>query len=228
MSLQYNPLMEYKSPRDNKRNIEMLFEYYDVISQPQDTDILGNLQIWIYGSDREKYPPHCHIRFADGSFGFEVSLLDWTVVSIKHSNAANSWDSIDRNIKKAFFTWLNRPSIEGENKTNKHYMFYSWNSTNRNNRLENWIDKKSALDPDLLRYVNHKPFIDSGELMGMVMEKLLPIYNGTDKTYKNFLHNLEPLQLLKELQIDIKISEDNKKLINIIKTAEKIAYDCNY
>lgn len=224
MSIQYNPLMEYKSPRNDKKNIEMLFEYYDVISHPKDVDMLGNWQVWIYGSDREKYPPHCHVRLSDGSLEFEVSLLDWSVINIKHSNMPNSWDSIGNDIKKGFFTWLNRQSIPHPRDTNKYYMYTFWDGANYNNKLENWVDKKSDLDLDLIDYLNPHSIPSNEEVMAAVQKALYPIYISSDVDYKKYLHNLPPLQLIKELKLDLNIREGNKKLINIIQTAEKMMY----
>ena len=71
---QSKTIMEATYPKN------LLFEYYDRVSQVQDSDVLGNWEVWIYGSDREAFPPHCHVRLKDGSFEFEVSLLNWKVI----------------------------------------------------------------------------------------------------------------------------------------------------
>ena len=101
---------------------EILFEYYDRISKPQDSDVLGNWQVWIYGSDREAFPPHCHVRLPKKHLEFEVSLLNWEVINIKHSGLNNSWDSIGRDIRTGFFEWLTRPSKTDPSISNRCYM----------------------------------------------------------------------------------------------------------
>lgn len=94
--------MESIYPGNIEEN-KLLFEFYDMMNHPtKDKDILGEWQIWIYGSDREAFPPHCHVRLSDGSIEFEVSLLNWEIVNIKHSKMPNSWDSIDNKLKNLF------------------------------------------------------------------------------------------------------------------------------
>ena len=116
-----------------------LFEYYNMLSHPKDSDILGNWEVWIYGSDREVYTPHCHIRTKNDSLEFEVSLLTWKVIAIKNSKLTSSWKSIDSKLKKAFFEWLDRPSVQDPSKSNEFYMYHFWDDTNPKSPLETWV-----------------------------------------------------------------------------------------
>lgn len=209
--------VEYIHPR-NQHN--MLFEYYDRVSKPKDNDVLGNWQIWVYGSDREAFPPHCHIRLPNGSVEFEVSLLNWEVINIKHSDAPNSWDSIDKDIRKGFFEWLDRPSKERPNNTNKENMFMFWNGANSDNPLEKWVDKKDDIDDDLLIYLGKK--IDYVRLSKDITAFLVDIYFQNAEERKR-LHKLPYQELVRLAGYDMDISND-EKAIAVVTQAETNVY----
>ena len=201
-----------------------LFEYYDMLSHPKDSDILGNWEVWVYGSDREAYTPHCHIRTKNGSLEFEVSLLTWEVINIKNSKLPNSWVSIDRKLKKAFFEWLDRPSVQDPSKSNKFYMYRFWDGANPKNPLEKWVDsKKNNIDKDLVKYINPpKVYIDLWKLHSQITSKLTPIYmKDRDRRYE--LHQHSPSDLLKILDIDVDI-DGNKEAEEMVAMAENEVY----
>ena len=198
----------------------LLFEYYDRVSQVQDSDVLGNWEVWIYGSDREAFPPHCHVRLKDGSFEFEVSLLNWKVINIKHSDIPNSWDSIGREVKKGFFEWLNRESKQVVTLTNKQFLYIFWDGANASNPLSNWVDKKEDIDGDLLSFLDKS--IDVDKLRKQVIGSLFEIYS-VDENTRNELHKLTPQDLLKAIGITIDIGS-NQDAIEAVKTAEKNVY----
>ena len=195
----------------------LLFEYYNRISKPQDSDILGDWEVWVYGSDREAFPPHCHVRLKDDSFEFEVSLLNWEVINIKNSKLANNWDSIDRRVKEAFFTWLNRIAKKQGGLINKIVLYNYWNDANVQNPLEKWVDKREDIDKDLLQYLNND--IDAVWLHRTVIGVLSSIYYG-DRDERERLHKMQPQELLSALGIEVDIS-GQEDAIEAVKSAEK-------
>lgn len=137
-----------------KENKGLLFEYYIQASNPKyDNNILGNVQIWVYGNDRQDFTPNCHIMVADKSIEFEVSIIDWTIVNVKRpNNISCDWGSF-RKIGKVFFKWL-----ESKNKLgvkNKKYLYSLWDGSNPNNTLEDFIKSNNLkiLDEDLIKYI---------------------------------------------------------------------------
>lgn len=154
--------MEWIHP---KHQYNLLFEYYDRASNEGDNDLLDNWEVWIYGSDKEVFPPHCHVRLPDGSVEFEVSLLNWEIVNITHRELLNSWESIDKNLKEGFFKWIDRESKENIKLINKELLYVFWNGANPYNRLEKWIDKKDDIDKDLLVYIHNKDKINIESLI---------------------------------------------------------------
>lgn len=131
-----------------------LFEYYGQVSDPKkDNFILGNIQIWVYGSDRIKFTPHCHIMLADKSIEFEVDLLNFEVINVKSPKGTNcSWNSFS-NIKKPFFKWLElKNNVTGKN---IYKLYSSWDQNNPRNTLIDFIAKHNIenLNKDLFDYV---------------------------------------------------------------------------
>ena len=133
----------------------ILFEYYSQASSPKyDTNILGNIQIWVYGNDRQNFTPHCHVMFADKSVEFDVSLLDWNVINIKYpNNRTCDWSSFNE-FKKPFFVWLER--INRLKMKNKIKLFMLWDANNPNNTLSDFIERNNINinDEDLIEYVD--------------------------------------------------------------------------
>lgn len=209
--------MEDIHPREQ---YNLLFEYYDRISKPQDNDVLGNWQVWIYGSDREAFPPHCHVRLPKGELEFEVSLLTWEVINIKNSDLPKSWDSISKDIRDGFFEWLTRPNKTDPSITNKKYIYHIWDGLNTENRFEKWVkkDDKDNLDDELLDCLGWN--IDYTQLSKSVTSKLCEIY-FQNKEERDRLHQLRPKDLLKELGYGIWNEDD---AFAVVKQAETNAY----
>ena len=134
----------------------ILFEYYSQASSPKyDTNILGNIQIWVYGNDRQNFTPHCHVMFADKSVEFEVSLLDWNVINIKYpNNRTCDWSSFNE-FKKPFFKWLYSKNKFGV--LNKLNIFSLWDGTNPNNQLIDFVNQNNIDidDKELNDYINN-------------------------------------------------------------------------
>ena len=204
---------------------DILEEYFSVTSSPKDTDVLGNLEVWVYNSDREDFPPHCHIKTSDDSIEFEVSILNWEPFRIKkpQTKTIDGWDEFDSSIKKRFFEWLGRPSTHIANNeiTNKESLWTNWDQNNPTNRLENWIDKGIPnLDKDLIQLVN--PTIDLRKLYKSIIGELTEIY-FTEPNKRYEFHQLSPQDLLNVLNIKIDLS-NNQDAIETVINAEKQVY----
>ena len=134
----------------------LLFKYYIQASNPRlDSNILGNIQIWIYGDDRQNFTPHCHVMFADKSVEFEVSLLDWNIINIKYpNNRTCDWSSFNE-FKKPFFKWLYSKNKIGV--LNKLNIFSLWDGTNPNNQLIDFVNQNNIDidDKELKDYINN-------------------------------------------------------------------------
>ena len=127
----------------------ILFEYFSVVSNPRkDVNILGNLQIWVYGNDRQDFTPHCHVMTVDKSTEFEVSLLDWNIINVKQGNPT-------RDMQKRFHQWLISKSTRGVDATNKKMLFISWDGNNPNNELGSFCERHNITpqDEELLEYI---------------------------------------------------------------------------
>ena len=208
---------------------EILEEYYNRVSKPQDSDILGDWEVWVYGSDREAFPPHCHVRLKDDSLEFEVSLLNWEVINIKNSKLPNSWDSIDRRVKEAFFTWLNRPSKRQGGLINKIVLYNYWNDSNVQNPLEKWVDKKEGIDKDLIGFLHEEEVISMDDLVQSLFDAIQPIYLNDFQECER-LHKIaqyDPIQFAKEIKLPFKFTEFNvnNKIIGIIQSHERMYYE---
>ena len=132
----------------------ILFEYYSQASSPKyDSHILGNIQIWVYGNDRQNFTPHCHVMLADKSIEFEVSLLDWEIINVKRpNNISCDWSSFNE-FKKPFFAWIER--INRLKMKNKIMLFMLWDINNPNNTLSDFIERNNIniIDEDLIEYI---------------------------------------------------------------------------
>jgi hypothetical protein len=137
-----------------EENKGVLFEYYGQVSKPKrDSHILGNIQIWIYGNDRQDFTPHCHVMYNDRSVEFEVSLLDWSIINVKRPSSTEcDWSSF-KAFKKPFFKWLNSTNAIGT--TNKQQLYFAWDSDNPSNNLEMFVNEHQIeiTDPDLQIYI---------------------------------------------------------------------------
>lgn len=134
----------------------LLFEYYIQASNPRlDFHILGNIQIWVYGDDRQNFTPHCHVMFADKSIEFEVSLLGWNIINVKQpNNRTYDWSSFNE-FKKPFFKWLYSKNKFGV--LNKLNIFSLWDGTNPNNQLIDFVNQNNIDidDKELKDYINN-------------------------------------------------------------------------
>lgn len=143
----------------------ILFEYYVQASQPRkDANILGNVQIWIYGNDRANFTPHCHVMLSDRSIEVEVSLIDFNIINTKNpKNANNDWSFFNQ-LKKPFFKWLRK--ISGGN-TNKKNLFFLWDYNNQNNTLLDFVSSGNVgiNDDELINYLNDRIEEDNAELV---------------------------------------------------------------
>ena len=139
-----------------KENKGLLFEYYVQVSNPKyDNKILGDIQIWVYGNDRTDFTPHCHVMLKDRSISFEVSLITWEVINVKSPKGVNaSWGEL-KYFVKPFFKWLRSDSAKLKI-PNKILLYNQWDSTNPDNRLEDYIAKHNIeiTDSTLFNYIS--------------------------------------------------------------------------
>lgn len=128
----------------------ILFEYYTQVSEPRkDANILGNLQVWIYGDDRNGFTPHCHIMTADRETEFEISLIDWSVINVKSQLPPT------RKMKNTFAEWLETKSNRFPEITNKVVLYRLWDGDNPNNSLADFCKEHNITpeDKDLLKHI---------------------------------------------------------------------------
>ena len=140
-------------------NKGLLFEYYEQISNPRgDTKILGDLQIWIYGNDRQDFTPHCHIMTKDKSTEFEVSIINWNIINVKNGKPT-------KDMKDRFFRWLNSNSTKFNGMKNKNVLFATWDGNNPNNDLLTFMSEHSisAEDDDLAEYLDSQLKLEGNE-----------------------------------------------------------------
>lgn len=132
-----------------------LFEYYLMVSKPKfDNRILGNIQIWVYGHDRDKYTPHCHIMLADRSIEFEVDIFTWDIFNVKAPlDVEPNWSNFSK-FRKPFFKWLETTNILGVK--NKIQLYFSWDSANPDNTLSQFIKRQNIeiKDEELIQYID--------------------------------------------------------------------------
>lgn len=120
----------------------LLFEYYIQASNPRkDTHVLGDLQVWVYGDDRNGFTPHCHVMTIDKSTEFEVSLIDWNVVNVKNGTPT-------KDMQKRFDKWLSSNHSMLKSITNKEFLYATWDSTNQNNTLADFCEKHKITPND--------------------------------------------------------------------------------
>lgn len=133
-----------------KKNKGLLFEYYEQVSNPRkDTHILGDLQVWIYGDDRNDFTPHCHVMTIDKSVEFEISLIDWRIINVKRGNP-------NGDMRKRFVEWLASDSTKFFGIKNKNVLFAVWDGNNPNNNLLDFVEKHKidVQDGDLKKYID--------------------------------------------------------------------------
>ena len=127
----------------------ILFEYFSIVSNPKKDDrVLGDLQVWVYGNDRQDFTPHCHVMTKDDSTEFEVSLIDWKVINVKRGKPT-------RDMQKRFTKWLLSKSSRDTSITNKKLLYISWDGNNPNNDLADFCERHRITpnDKDLLGYI---------------------------------------------------------------------------
>ena len=130
----------------------ILFEYYIQASNPKkDAEILGDLQVWVYGDDRNGFTPHCHVMTIDKSTEFEVSLIDWKVINVKQGIPT-------KKMQKRFMEWLNLKCSRNTLITNKNFLHMTWDGANQFNTLTDFCDKHNIIpnDKDLLKYIENQ------------------------------------------------------------------------
>jgi hypothetical protein len=111
-----------------------------------DSQILHNMDIFVYIEDRPKFTPHFHLKINDkNSVEFEVSLKDLTILkvkglTIKESEKYKYWDGF-KTEKEWLINWLkNDSSIKKYNKE-KNYLILNriWDDSNPENKLKSNI-----------------------------------------------------------------------------------------
>ena len=136
-----------------KENKGLLFEYFGQVSNPlTDGHILNDLQIWVYGDDRQNFTPHCHVMKKDKSVEFEVSLIDWSVIRVKRGTPT-------KDMKKSFIRWLETENSTFKGVLNKLVLFRDWDSNNPNNHLLEFCERHKITeigDRDLRKYLSSK------------------------------------------------------------------------
>lgn len=134
-----------------------LFEYYAQVSNPLiDSRILGKVQVWIYGDDRNSYTPHLHLMLSDRSREVEVSLIDFSLINIKSpKNISCVWSNFN-DLRKPFEKWLCLTNKMGMKNIEK--LFIAWDQNNPNNFLIDYVDKhkikNNEMNEDLYEYIN--------------------------------------------------------------------------
>ena len=127
----------------------ILFEYYIQASNPKkDNKILGDLQVWVYGDDRNGFTPHCHVMTIDKATEFEVSLIDWKIISVKQGVPT-------KKMQKRFMEWLDSINSRGQLVTNKQFLYMAWDGANQFNDLTDFCEKHNIIpnDEDLKKYI---------------------------------------------------------------------------
>ena len=133
-------------------NKGLLFEYYAQVSNPNcDSRILGNLEVWVYGDDRNNFTPHCHVMLHDKSVEVEISIIDWNVVNVKNGK-------FTKKMYKSFDKWLKSENSRFDGISNKQALFGAWDANNPNNNLVKFIVKHdiNILDLDLKKYIKRQ------------------------------------------------------------------------
>ena len=133
-----------------RENKGILFEYYGQVSNPRgDTNILGDLQIWVYGNDRKDFTPHCHVFTRDKSIEVEISIIDWKIIKRVKGK-------FNRKLRKAFDKWLVSKSTRDPNQTNKMALFIAWDSDNPNNDILSFVSRHNTRveDEELIKYLD--------------------------------------------------------------------------
>lgn len=135
-----------------KENKALLFEYYVQASNPQkDGNTLGNLEVWIYGNDRQDFTPHCHVMSHDKSVEVEISLIDLKIVNVKNCEFTSK-------MHKGFLKWLNSNSSKVKTNTNKYMLYVYWDVNNPNNTLTDFVlgHNVDIEDKDLQEYITNQ------------------------------------------------------------------------
>ena len=119
-----------------------LLEMARVDNPQKDYVILGDCEIWIYGTDRSSMTPHFHYlrrRGKTNPFELEIRLTDFTICFSKprtgvSKNKLLSWEGLSQE-RKALFEWLDSTSSELKNVKNKDILKLVWNQNNRDNPI---------------------------------------------------------------------------------------------
>ena len=215
---------------------EMLVEYYKRISSPSDSDILGKWEVWVYGDDREGFPPHCHLLYnrhdQNVEYNIEIHLHDLEVYHMEFPENKNiTWDEIGRDVKYAFMTWLTMPrSNEDGNRTNAQYLFDWWDGENSdNNTIKMFVEKhhlEDAIHPMVKEYLYGKP-IYNAELVSSFFSVVLLLYQ-TNKEQREQLHQIsDPIEFARKVGLPFEFNDFNitPKIKDIITKHERLCYE---
>ena len=135
-----------------KENKGLLFEYYEQVSNPRvDAHILGGLEVWVYGDDRQDFTPHCHVMLHDRSVEVEISIIDWSIVNVKNGNFTSK-------MHKSFLKWLNSENSRLGGIANKMSLYAIWDGNNPNNDITRFVIKHGidVKDADLKKYMHRQ------------------------------------------------------------------------
>ena len=215
---------------------EMLVEYYKRISNPSDSDILGKWEVWVYGDDREEFPPHCHLLYNrqdnKAEYNIEIHLHDLEAYHMKFPENKNiTWNEIGNNVREMFMLWLTTPRANGKDgETNAQYLFEWWDEENSiHNTIQMFVEKQhleNSIHPIVKKYLYGKP-INNTELVSSIFTTTLPIYR-TNKGERERLHRItDPIEFARAIGLPFSFNDFNTtpKIKEIITKHEKMCYE---
>lgn len=204
----------------------MLLEYYQRVSSPNDDKLLDGWKVWLYGDDRPQNPPHIHLM--KGDFNIEIHLHNFEVYHMEAPQVKNiTWDDVSKKLKDGFFQWLEQPSKSEEKEPNWLFLFRLWNGNNENT-IRDFIEKNriSDIHPLVKKYL-YGSKIKEGELISQIFQIVLPLYQN-DKVTREDLHNIEdPIDFAKTVGLPFDFNENNvtEEIKHIIKEHERMSYE---
>lgn len=131
-----------------KEQKELLTEYYVEVSGKEDTRILKNMRIYIYGEDRKYFTPHCHVKIGN-DVECEYSLLNFTPILTKGTNGMDKSKQVKGlpvKYIKMLQQWLSLPSVKDKNTTNYARMLKVWDECNGGNTIRMFLENHKGVN----------------------------------------------------------------------------------
>lgn len=194
----------------------LVYEFYARANiDPSQNKVTKDMEIWIYGHDRNNMSPHCHLLNND--IEIEVSLLDWTIVNVKRpKNVSPEWKNFT-DFKERFFAWLKLPSKTGN--ANYVTLFNLWDHENEDSTISEFLKKHENVEisDELKKFLElRSKYLQN--IYRQVIGQLFSVYYNEGKTFP-FGH-YKPLELLKILDIDLPIDNEDEEALQMVKDAE--------